>query len=249
MRASMTRLVVLAAQPCLAALGGGVSQANAQEPATLEVTVRTSDSKPLEGAMVVVRGTTLAGATDRRGFIRFPDPGVGVRTVEIRFIGYAPADERVRLAAGSTTGLLVEMVAEPIGLEPVDVHGRASNLVRRGFYERQRAGLGTFLTRADIEEIQPRFLSDVLRRAGGIQVGTSSRGLPPTRIRGQQTITGGCPVQYFVDGVVTTALSIDEVRPDDVDGIEIYRGSSTIPAMFKRGTASCGVILLWTKLR
>ena len=57
-----------------------------------------------------------------------------------------------------------------------------------------------------------------------------------------------CPIQYYVDGVATTGLNIDDVLPRDVEGLEIYRGSSEIPPSFNRGTALCGVIVIWTRI-
>lgn len=37
------------------------------------------------------------------------------------------------------------------------------------------------------------------------------------------------------------------ISPGDVEAIEVFAGSSQIPAEFGGSTAGCGVIALWTK--
>jgi hypothetical protein len=60
----------------------------------------------------------------------------------------------------------------------------------------------------------------------------------------------------FIDGMQASmygnTFSVDDlVRPDDLEGIEVYSGAS-IPIQFVRdgpmGT-NCGAIMLWTKQR
>jgi TonB-dependent starch-binding outer membrane protein SusC len=221
----------------------------AQGSASLEIAVLTEmEGLPVAGAQVLVEGVDAGRATDRRGLLLLRGLPAGTWLVEVRFIGYLPWQRHIALEAGVAEGLLVHLEADPVALAPLEVHAR-STLLSRGFYDRKRSGVGTFLTRDDLDHIRPRVLSDVLRRVGGIHVGSDSRGMPPARIRGQQTMAGGCPIQYFVDGVLTYALNIDEVRPGDVEGIEIYRGAASIPIMFRRGSASCGVIVLWTRIQ
>lgn len=58
---------------------------------------------------------------------------------------------------------------------------------------------------------------------------------------------GRCPIQYYVDGTFVALFNIDEILPGDVEGMEIYRGAATIPAEYNKGTAICGLILIWTR--
>jgi hypothetical protein len=41
---------------------------------------------------------------------------------------------------------------------------------------------------------------------------------------------------------------VDELTPDQVEGIEIYRGSSSVPPQFNTGTSMCGVIAIWSRV-
>jgi hypothetical protein len=66
----------------------------------------------------------------------------------------------------------------------------------------------------------------------------------------------GCATQIFVDGFLVNRggpggvndIRLDDVvSPGSVEGIEIYRGLSTVPAEFLNADAACGVIAVWTR--
>ncbi|HEY0674092.1 MAG TPA: carboxypeptidase-like regulatory domain-containing protein [Longimicrobiales bacterium] len=245
MRAALTRplllLALLAALPVRAGL-------DAQQRAVLHITVRTAhDSIPLAGAQVRVQESGVGGVTNERGVLRIYGARAGTFTVQVVMIGFDTWTQPVTIVDGAVTSVMVELRVDPVRLQEVQVTGTDANLQRRGFYERQRHNAGTFLTAAQLEVMQPRALGDVLRRYG-VQVGRETRGMTPTRIRGQQRVAGSCPIQYYIDGVPASFYTADEMRPSDVQGLEIYRGAATIPAAFKQGTAVCGVILIWTKV-
>ncbi|HET9441383.1 MAG TPA: carboxypeptidase-like regulatory domain-containing protein [Longimicrobiales bacterium] len=245
MRAVLTRpfllILALAALPVRPGL-------DAQQRAVLHITVRAAhDSIPLAGAQVLLQETGVGGVTNERGVLRIYGARAGTATVEVVMIGFDTWTQPVTIVDGAVTSVLAELVVDPVRLHEVQVTGVDANLEKRGFYERQRHSAGTFLTAADLEAIQPRALSDVLRRYG-VQVGRETRGMTPTRMRGQQRVAGSCPIQYYIDGVPASFYTADEMRPGDVEGLEIYRGAATIPAAFKQGTALCGVIVIWTKV-
>lgn len=221
----------------------------AQERASIEITVRAADDdRPLPGAEVRVIGLPIAGTTDERGRLRIGGVPGGEWVIDVRLLGYAAFVRPVTFSLREGTALNVELTPEPIKLGAVDA-ASPSVLTYRGFYDRQKAGTGTFLDRGDLDRLRPRYMSDVLRRVGGIYIGDDSRGAAPARIRGQGRIAGACPIQFFLDGVPTPSYNIGDMQPNDVEGIEIYRGASSIPADFNRGTAMCGAILIWTRVR
>ena len=68
------------------------------------------------------------------------------------------------------------------------------------------------------------------------------------------TGTTNCPARFFIDGnsVALQGMSIDElVSPSDVEGIEIYKGMSSVPSEFSgrsiNDDSRCGVVAIWTK--
>jgi hypothetical protein len=221
---------------------------DAQSRGSLEVEVRAADGAPLAGAVVTLDALGMQGVTDLRGLLTVHDLQPGPQRLRVRFLGYAPHDAPVQVRGGQTARIVVALETQPIPLAAVEVRARQSLLVSHGFYERSR-GTGTFVTREQIERMRPRYLSDVLRQVAGIRIGPEGRdGLSPASIRGQQRMVGSCPIQFFVDGTYAAFFNIDEIRPEWVEGIEIYRGAASIPAMFNRGSAMCGVIVVWTRM-
>ncbi|MEX0912293.1 MAG: TonB-dependent receptor plug domain-containing protein [Gemmatimonadota bacterium] len=219
------------------------------DTSTLEITVQSAtDDQPLGGAQVVVDGLGMGGITDPNGFLRIPGLPAGPRTVKVHFLGYASMDESISFRFGRPTRILVKLGVEPIALAPVNVRGGPSVLAQRGFYDRRDFGQGTFLTRDDIQKLNPFSMSDVLRRVGGINVGAPRFGRATARIRGATAMGNNCPIQYYVDGTFTAGFNIDDVPPDDIEGLEIYKGAATVPPVFNKGTALCGTIIIWTRI-
>ena len=56
--------------------------------------------------------------------------------------------------------------------------------------------------------------------------------------RREASVLGARPMDYRID---------DMVLPSSVEGIEIYRGLSTVPPEFLNPDAECGVIAIWTR--
>lgn len=135
---------------------------------------------------------------------------------------------------------------QPVLLRSVQVTAPAWPLRDSGFFARRKAGLGTFFVRAEIERMRARSLSDVLRRVAGVSHASTASG----RTRATMRSSGQpCAVQHFIDGVMTSPMEADAIPARDVEGVEIYRGAATVPPAFNRGTALCGVIVVWTRTR
>lgn len=229
----------------------GVEEARAQgAPSSLTVVVRAGSTlQPLPGAQVIVQGMGIGGVTDASGTLRLADLPVGSREVEVRFLGYAPARSVVVLQPEKASRLTFDLVMQPIQLAEVKVRTRRSILQTNGFFNRRDSSFGTFMTRQEIQAMRPRYMSDVLRRVAGVSLTNSAHGgAASARIRGTKVL-GSCPIQYYLDGTMTAMFNIDEVRPEDVEGIEIYRGAATIPPSFNKGSAMCGVIVIWTRIQ
>jgi len=226
------------------------SRAQEDGSSTLTVTVRSALSrKPLPGAQVIVQGIGMGGVTDPTGTVRLTHLPIGARTVEVRFLGYTTQRSTVVLQPDRVSALSFELQMQPIQLAELRVKARRSILQTNGFFERRGSGFGTFLTRSEIEQMRPRFLSDVLRRVAGVSLATSTYGgVSRASMRGTKVL-GSCPIQYYVDGAMTSIYNPDEIRPEDVEGLEIYRGAATIPPAFNKGTAMCGVIVVWTRVQ
>lgn len=201
----------------------------------------------LEGARVTLNEADGEGAATRLttadGRFRFSSVKAQAYQVEILFLGYKTVEVEIRPIEGDEARIEVEMVQTVVALEPMVVTAtRRSRLHRVGFHQRQRFGLGRFYDRGDIEELNLTLVTDLFRRVAGFRVAPGGRA-------GSNVILGrgNCPPTVFLDGVrlVDGGASIDEVlRPESVEGLEIYHASQT-PAQFRGGR--CGTVVAWSR--
>lgn len=142
---------------------------------------------------------------------------------------------------------------------------------RSSFERRARRNTGgTYIRLEDIEKRKPERTSDLFRSYPGVRIEDSSgvtqlvslrsvRQQPPTS---RKTTIGGeaallpstnaarCVLRVGTDGrLMPPDYSVDNVRPADVRGIELYLGAATLPVEFSsvQPDAPCGIVMIWTK--
>ena len=213
-------------------------------------TVRSAqDSEPLMGVQVLIKGTRHWSLTNHEGSFRLDRLQPGAVTIEFRPAHRAPLSYPLALEAGKTTNLAVKVDTLSVALPEVVVEGADKPAAKMGeFFRHKNSGHGgTFITRAQIEKKQPRVMSDMLRQVPGLRVDCGFGTCQVQSFEEARRIMGNCPIQYFLDGTPFQG-DIDELTPDQVEGIEVYRGSSTIPPEFNSGTSMCGVIAVWSRV-
>lgn len=243
-------LRALGAALFLLALSAGRASAQ-QETGLLVVTVRsTAGAHPIPGARVQVVGTQASGVTDAAGVVRLAGVPLGVHAVEAGRLGYATRFAMAKMEAGTAASLSFSLDVEAIPVAEIRVGARRrpDYLVQMGFERRRQAGMGSFITRKELERQNPRFLSDALRMVAGVTISPMRTGegyASMARTGGRP----GCPIQYFVNGLlIGPGFNIDDIAASDVEALEIYRGASQLPPEFNRRNAACGVIVVWTRL-
>ncbi|HEU4562265.1 MAG TPA: carboxypeptidase regulatory-like domain-containing protein [Longimicrobium sp.] len=217
---------------------------------------RGSDA-PISAVTVELRDGDMVRArvqTDSAGLFDLDIPGAGTYRLSAERVGYTSVlSEHVLVGSLDSLDVLFHMATDAVVLQPVRVTAgkRFTSPLIAAFYE--RAGnrrQGRFMTRVQIANIRSVRTSDVLRRMAGLSMRPTRRGGMALRAR------GGCEPLVFIDGMHVNmygaAFTVDDlVRPDDLEGIEVYSGAS-IPIQFVRdgpGGTQCGAVMLWTKQR
>lgn len=203
----------------------------------------------VEGALLRVDGAPARHATDPRGRFTLTGLSAGRRILETSSPGYQRRADTVEVLAGRTLEVEITLAPEPIELTPILVVVRSLVLEQSGFYRRRDQGIsGTLLTREEIEERRPTRLTDLFVSIPGVRVlqGDGVRDpmvvVPRGNLWGQGTPT--CSPRVWLDGVPTTIVDLDQIRPGVVEGMEVYTGAGT-PIAYND---ACGAIVIWTRL-
>lgn len=209
--------------------------------------IPVGDIAVVDSAMKPIR----AGKTDLRGrfSIRYThDQPVMVYASALSYRAYL--DGPFDIAEGDTLVLEFRIDPQPLSVDSifVSVDQRQRRLEVSGFYERRRSALGgVFLEYSDLENKPATRTSDFFVQIPGVTVVPVGGGLSRARV----LIRNRCQPNLFVDGVKVGGGRrrplIDEiVRPEEIEGIEIYRSSSQTPTQFDQMDSRCGAILIWT---
>jgi len=223
---------------------------------------------PISFAEIVIRspgGATLGRTeADRLGNFEFSVRRASAVRIHAERLGYKPTTTPA-LYFDRHNLLQVEVRLDPdaILLAPLEIVAWSEvidNALHEGFKNRLETGLGTYITREDVEARNPTRVTDLLRDVPGIEVTGGAVGNRPS-IRMVRASNRNCATQIWVDGFLLNRRGLtangsllpqdfridDVVNPASVEGIEVYRGLSTVPPEFLNMDADCGVIAIWTK--
>jgi hypothetical protein len=107
----MTRLRWLLAVCCAVAMLPSALLAQDRGSITGQV-VDQATQRPLQGAQVIIAGTTLGTITNAQGRFLIPNVPTGTREVRVSLIGYQAPPQTVTLAAGQTATVNFAAYAE-----------------------------------------------------------------------------------------------------------------------------------------
>jgi hypothetical protein len=218
---------------------------------------------PVNGAVIVLldsAGAAIARAQTRpdgRVLLRAPAGGTwrlrATRGSAVLAEGWVeiPAEGTVEVEMRSVGGALAaaQRGDSTITLEPLVAQAAAERryLGNAGFYDRQRTTSGTFLTGRQFAERGGARMVDRLGGLRGIRI-------RPTGASGwvlfQTTAGGRCIAGLWVDGRPETPQRLINVRPEDVEGVEVYEPTD-VPLRFapvnRGGRTPCGAVVIWLK--
>jgi hypothetical protein len=204
---------------------------------------------PVNAATIDLGFESLTSSTGEDGAFEFEKVPPGFYAVNVQHLGYGNVADSIAIDYGSRTTITVRLSPAAIEMDALEVVVRSQRLELRGFYDRKERGSGTFLTRQDVENMHAIRGSDILRRVAGVQLVRRGNFAGPIALG-----RGNCPFRYVIDGARLAALySMDDMPPQWIEGIEIYKGPSQVPIEFNNfstdSNGACGVIVIWTRNR
>ncbi|AHG90202.1 TonB family protein [Gemmatirosa kalamazoonensis] len=231
--------------------------------------VRGADDARLAGAIVEMRAAGSASAarqatTDADGAFRFGDVAPGQVELRVRRVGFRPETLQVEVPQvdGGAVIVPLERAAQAMAGVVVRAQSRATASITpfAAFERRRAAGLGRFVTRADIDKRRPQRTSDLFRSVPGVVLVQGEAGTLVPQFRNSMSAgtasrgassQGACTPFYWMDGTPlgALALDLDAIPPGAIEGIELYSGIATVPAALRGGVSNavCGVIAVWTR--
>jgi hypothetical protein len=203
---------------------------------------------PVANAQVSVEGAAPLRTTNARGeFVLDSLPG-GTQALVVRRVGFAPGRAIVDIAPGAPARVSLRLERAIPRLNPVVVTAQAEALSKVGFEERQKRGMGAFLSPEDIQRLQPQLVTSALRTLPGLRVVPTGNG--SYTVQSSRGGMGGC-VSYWIDGA-----PFRELTPGDVDNafpasqiaaIESYQPGMVPPQFTSPGESGCTAVVIWTQ--
>jgi hypothetical protein len=229
----------------------------AVEPAAMFTgkVVADSGGAGLARANVVLTDLGLEATTDENGAFSFPGLPPGSHRVYARRIGYGEVETAIDVHAGDHVERDITM-ARLTMLDSMMVFAKplARDEAMRVFEEHRKVGLGKFLTLADLEKARGMNLSTLVRGWPGMSVPSNPNPVnrDPVSTRGPRSINGGaCKIAVYLDGIPVSykGLHFDEVKPEELAGLEYYAGPATTPVEYASLGNVCGVILMHSRYK
>jgi hypothetical protein len=212
--------------------------------ATLTGRIRgSSASQPLSGVLVRVRDARSSDVTDSEG--RFTISGLpsGTQVMLVRQLGYSITEIPVELRPGKSVEHDVQL-ARAAMLD--SVHIIASKPRNAEFeFNRRTQTLGKFLTLSQIQLKNAKSTADLMAGLGGFEVrGTGSNA--KVIIRGAAVANPLCNkgANIVINNIEN--MSINDVAPIDIMGIEAYRDATSAPAKYI-AKGDCGLVVIWLR--
>lgn len=238
-------LVVMSAMPAVSAK----AQALQEQASIMVAFVTDSAGKPLSGAEVEVVGTSLKGNTDDAGRVALLAVPTGKAVLRVRRLGFAELTIPISVTPGMMSETTYKLKPIATDLNNVVVHGRelvparyAGTTRFDGFYRRKSQGLGTFITREDIDSRHAQKSEDLLKMVTGIRV-TYRGSVPLVNFARCEN------VNVYIDGMRShdPFHDFNAMSPLEIEAMEVYHGISEVPPEFSPHPNDCAAIVVWTR--
>ena len=201
------------------------------------------------GTRVELVGTRAVAVTNERGEFTMRNLPSGTRVLVIRHVGFVAKVLPVDLSSREEKRVAVKLARFLETMDPVLVMARReAALAKVGFSQRRKTGMGYYMGPERLGQMNPPFVTDLLRQVPGLRVMRSYYGDIITSTR---TTGNGC-VQYYLDDTPYAEMVPGDINNfvtgKEVMAVEVYQGG-LVPPEYSRAGASCITIILWTRYK
>jgi protocatechuate 3,4-dioxygenase beta subunit len=231
--------------------------------AALEIVVTDDRGAPVADAVLDVSSASAARTilTDAGGRALVPNVVPGRVTVRARHIGLTAGQIAMIVTEGSVKLPIVMSAVRTPTLDTVRVVGAREDRGRLADFEARRLlhQATVSITREEIQKRNPVDTWQMLTGLASIDVTVRDSRVVATSRRAvvsEFNTSQPCFVLFMVDGVALRqtddqgGVNLQDLpQPDEIHGIEVFAGPSTIPPQYG-GTGAgkwCGLIALWTR--
>jgi len=241
------------------------SPAAAQQPVgTITGQVTSRSAAPLSEVQVVIVGTQQGALTASNGRFLIQNVAPGTYQLQVIRIGYTTQTQEVTVAAGQVAVANYVLADEALGLDEIVVTGTAGAARRRegGNSVVQISATQIASPPSNVDQLLQAQSPGLLVSQGNGMAGAGAQ----IRLRGAVSVSQSNQPIIYVDGVRVrsepyarnisptegagrggnvTASPLNDINPNDIDRIEVLKGSA---ASTLYGTeAAAGVIQIFTK--
>jgi TonB-linked SusC/RagA family outer membrane protein len=199
--------------------------------------VTDASGKPLAGASVTIKNTTISTLTDSLGNFQIRTSEQTKPSLVVSYVGFSSVETLFK----GTDEISIQMKQSVQSLNDV---------IFVGYGEQRKKDVTGAISTVSADEIAKRPLVRVEQALQGTTPGVavqSVNGMPgaplSVRIRGTNSITGSNEPLYVIDGYI--GGSIQSISPSDIETLEVLKDASASAIYGSRG--SNGVVLITTK--
>ena len=199
--------------------------------------VTDETGKPVQGATVQVKGTTIATATIADGSYSLMAPSGSSRLV-VSSIGF----EALEVAINNKTEVNISITSSASALQDVVVIGYTT--IKKKDVTGAVAGINQ-------KDIRSRPVSNAIEamqgKVAGVDISSNERPgtVPNINIRGVRSLTASNSPLFVVDNIPLITGGIENVNPNDIESIDVLKDASATAIYGSRGAN--GVVIITTK--
>lgn len=223
---------------------------------------------PIPGAEVLWQGDRRSVMTRADGSFMLEIPARGELVILVRRPGYNAQALRIDLRKTASWQGDIMLAPGSFKLPDIEVTAVSAKPARYAgthkydeFFQRQKLGLGTFISRDQIEKMNAFHTIEILRGIPGVYTNVGIPGDPTTadirftRCQGQGKVTVWVDGEMMIGGgfgasgprakSIDLAAQLERIAPSGIEMVEIYRGAAQIPGVYHWD--GCAVIAIWTR--